>query len=116
MDRGNYRGLQLTKQPMKILERSVDGLIRQAVSIDESQLGFAPGRGTTDTIFVVVQLQKKYLAVNKRLYMVFVDLEKALVIWWALRKLGVDEWTVQLVQGMYAIARRRVRVGEGLRV
>ena len=97
----------------------VDGLIRQVVSIDDSQFGFVPGRGTTDAIFVVRQLQEKYLAVNKRLYMAFVDLEKAFdsvprkVIWWALRKLGVEEWIVRLVQGMYANARSRVRVGEG---
>ena len=35
------------------------------------------------------------------------------VIWWALRKLGVEEWIVRLVQGMYANARSRVCVGEG---
>ena len=52
-------------------------LIRQVVSIDDSQFGFVPGRGTTDAIFVVRQLQEKYLAANKRLYMAFVDLEKA---------------------------------------
>ena len=100
----------------------MDGLIRQVVSIDDSQFGFVPGRGTTDAIFVVFvvrQLQEKYLAANKRLYMAFVDLEKAFdrvprkVIWWALRKLGVDEWIVRLVQGMYSNARSRVRVGEG---
>ena len=119
LDRGNYRGLKLTEQAMKILERIVDGLIRQVVSIDDSQFGFVPGRGTTDAIFVVRQLQEKYLAVNKRLYMAFVDLEKAFdrvprkVIRWALRKLGVEEWIVRLVQGMYANARSRVRVGEG---
>ena len=44
---------------MKILERIVDGLIRQVVSIDDSQFGFVPGRGTTDAIFVVWQLQEK---------------------------------------------------------
>ena len=54
--------------------------------------------------------------------MAFVDLEKAFdrvpwkVIWWALRKLGVAEWIVQLVQGMYANARSRVHVGEGYSV
>ena len=103
LERGNYRGLKLTEQVMKVLERIVDSLIRQVVSINDSQFGFVPGRGTTDTIFVIRQLQEKYLAANKRLYMAFVDLEKAFdrvpkkVIWWALRKLGVDEWIVRLV-------------------
>ena len=111
LERGNYRGLKLTEQVMKVLERIVDGLIRQLVSIDDSQFGFVPGRGTTDAVFVVRQLQEKYLAANKRLYMAFVNLEKTFervprkVIWWALRKLGVEEWIVQLVQGMYANAR-----------
>ena len=35
------------------------------------------------------------------------------VIWWALKKLGVDEWIVRLVQRMYAIARSHVLVSEG---
>ena len=77
LERGNYCGLKLTEQVMKILERIVDGLIRQLVSINDSLFGFVPGRGTTDAIFVVRQLQEKYLAANKRLYMAFVDLEKA---------------------------------------
>ena len=119
LDRGNYRGLKLTEQVMKILERIIDGVIRQTVSIDESQFGFVPGRGTTDAIFIVRQLQEKYMAVKKNLYFAFVDLEKAFdrvprkVIWWSMRKLGVDEWVVRLVQGMYANARSRVRVGDG---
>ena len=36
LERVNYRGLKLTEQVMKILERIVDGLIRQLVSIDDS--------------------------------------------------------------------------------
>ena len=59
LERGNYRGLKLTEQVMKVLERIVDGLIRQMVSIDDYQLGFVPGRGTTDAIFVIRQLQEK---------------------------------------------------------
>ena len=88
---------------MKILERIVDGLIRQLVSIKDSQFGFVPGRGTTDTIFVIRQLQAKYyLAANKRLYIAFVDLEKAFdrvprkVIWSSGENLvwrsGLCEW------------------------
>ena len=88
----------------------MDGLIRQLVSIDHSQFDFVPCRDTTDAIFVIRQLQEKYLAANKRLYMVFIDLEKAFdrvprkVIWFALRTLDVEEWIVRLVQGMYANA------------
>ena len=79
LERGNYRGLTLTEQVMKVLERIVDGLIRQMVSIDDSQYGFFPSRGITDAFVVVRQLQEKYLAANKRLYMVFVDLGRHLI-------------------------------------
>ena len=119
LNRGNYRGLKLIEQVMKVLERVVEGLIRQRVEIDEMQCGFMSGRGTTDAIFIVRQLQEKHLAANKPLYMAFVDLEKALdrvpgdVIWWAMRKLGIDEWLVRLVQSMYKDVRSRVRVGDG---
>ena len=73
----------------------MDGLIRQLVSINNSQFGFVPGRGTTDTMFVVRQLQEKYLAANKRLYMAFVDLVMAFdrVPWKVAEKIlcgGVD--------------------------
>ena len=70
-------------------------------------------------IFIVRKLQEKHLAANKPLYMAFVDLKKAFnrvprdVIWWAMRKLGIDEWLVHLVQSIYKDVRSRVRVGDG---
>ena len=85
---------------MNVLEKIMDGLIRQLVSIDEFQFDFVQGRGTRDAIFVIRQLQEKYLASNKRLCMAFIDLQKAFdrvprkVIWWVLRKIGVEEWIV----------------------
>ena len=119
LNRGSYRGLKLIEQVMKVLERVVEGLVRQRVEIDEMQCGFMSGRGTTDAIFIVRQLQEKHLAANKPLYMAFVDLEKAFdqvprdVIWWAMRKLGIDELLVRLVQSMYKDVRSKVRVGDG---
>ena len=80
------------------------------------QFGFVPGRGTTDAIFIIPQLQEKYIAANKPLYFAFVDLEKAFdrvprkVLWWALRSLGVEEWAVRVIQGMYTDVKSRVRV------
>ena len=44
------------------------------------QFGFRPSRGTTDAIFILRQLQEKYLAKQKVLYFAFVDLEKALTV------------------------------------
>ena len=44
LDRGKYRGFKLTEP------------------IDNFHFGYAPRRNTTDVIFVVQQLQEKYLA------------------------------------------------------
>ena len=99
LERGNYRGMKLTDQVMKLLKCALDSFIREMVDIDAMQFGFVPGRGTTDAIFIIRQLQKKYIAANKPLYFAFLALEKAFdrvpkkVLWWALRSLGVEEWT-----------------------
>ena len=58
---------------MKVLERVIEGRLRKIVKIDSMQFGFMAGRSTTE----VCQLQEKYLAKNKDLWMAFVDLEKA---------------------------------------
>jgi len=64
--------------------------------------GFLKDKETTDAVFVVRQMQKKFRAKGKKLYFGFVDLEKAFgevlreVIGWAMRKLGVEEWYGQL--------------------
>ncbi len=46
------------------------------VKIDECQFGFQGGKSTTDAIFIVRQVQEKYVE-KKELFHVFVDLEKA---------------------------------------
>ena len=116
LERGDYRGLKLLDHVMKGMERVIEKIIRERISIDDMQFGFMPGRGTTDAIFILRQLQEKHLVKNKKLYFAFVDLEKAFdrvprkVIWWAMRKLGIEEWIVRFVQAMYNNTRSRVRV------
>ena len=61
---------------MKVLARVIEGRVRKIVKIYSMEFGFVAGRGTTDAIFIVRQLQEKYLAKNKKLWMAFVDLEK----------------------------------------
>ena len=104
---GSYRGIKLLEHAMKILERVLEVKIRNMVQIDDMQFGFVTGKGTTDAILIVRQLQKKYLANNQDLWMAFVDLEKAFdqikreVVWWALRELGVAERIVCVIKAMY---------------
>ena len=115
LERGNYRGLKLLDHVMKGIEKVIEKIIRERISIDDMQFGFMPDRGTTDAIFILRQLQEKHLAKNKKLYFAFVDLEKAFdrvprkVIWWAMRKLGIEEWIVRFVQAMYNNTRSRVK-------
>ena len=115
---GSYRGIKLVEHAMKILERVIERKVRNVVKIDSMQFGFMAGKSTTDALFIVRQLQEKYLAKNKELWMAFVDLEKAFdmvrqeVVWWALRCLGVDEdeWIVSVIKAMYEDATMTVRV------
>jgi len=117
---GSYRGIRLLEHVMKILERVVEARVRRIVKIDDMQFGFMAGKGTTDAIFIVRQLQEKYLAKKKDLWMAFIDLEKAFdrvpreVVWWALRSLGVDEWLVTVIKAMYADTSTMVKLNGGV--
>ena len=80
---------------MKIIER-VDSVIRSHVDIGSMQFGFMPDRGNTDAIFILLQLQEKYLGKQKLMYFAFVNLEKAFdrvlrkALWWTMRRVGVE--------------------------
>ena len=77
LDRENYRDLKLTEHILKVMERIIEDFIRNIVNIDDMQFGFMPGRGTTDAIFIVRQIQEAYIRKNLNLFFAFVDLEKA---------------------------------------
>ena len=119
-DCGAYRGVKLLEHGMKIVERVFERRLREVVEIDEMQCGFMPGKGTVDALFMTRVLQERYLRKKKRLYMCFVDLEKAFdrvprkVIEWALRKKGVNERLVGAVMGLYEDAKTKVKVGPGM--
>jgi hypothetical protein len=119
-DWGAYRGVKLLEHCMKIVERVFERRLREVVEVNDMQCGFMPGKGTIDALFMVRMLQEKYDRKKKKLYMCFVDLEKAFdrvpreVIRWALRKKGVNEYMVEAVMRMYDGARTKVKVGNGL--
>ena len=74
---GSYRRIKLLDYVIKVFERVLEERLRRKVSIDDMQFGFRPGRGTTDAIFIIRQVQEKFLAKNMQLWIAFVDLEKA---------------------------------------
>eukprot|EP00106_Octopus_bimaculoides_P022127 XP_014789569.1 PREDICTED: uncharacterized protein LOC106883166 [Octopus bimaculoides] len=109
-------GITSLEQVMKVMERVIAQLIRNKIRLDKMQFGFVLGRSIANAIVIARQLQEKYLAKNKPLYLACMDLEKAFnrllccEIWWALRKLGVDKWLVKVVQAMYRSSVRKVRI------
>ena len=118
MECGSYRAIKLLEHAMKVFESVLDKIIRQRVDLAKLQFGFIPGKGTTDAIFVVRQMQERYREKNKELYFAFIDLEKAFdrvprdIMRWALRKAGVEEWLVQAVMSLYRNPRTCIKIQE----
>jgi len=59
MECGFYRGVKLLEHAMKVTERIFKQRIWQQIDIDDMQFGFMKGKGTTDAIFIVRQMQEK---------------------------------------------------------
>ncbi|KAK3533407.1 hypothetical protein QTP70_019486, partial [Hemibagrus guttatus] len=115
----NYRGIKLMSHTMKVWERVVEARLRKVVEICEQQYDFMPRKSTTDAIFALRILMEKYRDGQRELHCVFVDLEKAYdrvpreELWYCMRKSGVAEKYVRVVQDMYERSRTVVRCAVG---
>ena len=91
-------------------------MLRRIVSVDEMKFGFMLERGTIGAVFILRRMQGEYNAKGKKLYMCFVDLEKAFdrvprkVLEWALRMKAL----VRSVMSLYEGTKTRVRVNSEL--
>ena len=76
-------------------------------------------KGTTDTMLTSRMLKKKYREDQRELYCVFVNLEKAYdrvpreELWYCMKKSGMVEKDVRLVQNMYEESETVVRCAVG---
>ena len=74
-----------------------------------------PGNETTDAMFVLRMLLEKYRTGQRKLHCVFADLEKAYdrvaqeELWYCMRKSGIAEKYMRLVQDMYVVSETVVR-------
>ena len=111
--------MRFQEQDMKVYEKPLEKRLRDIVKIDEKQFGFQSGKSSVDAIFVLQQLQGKFGAKKKKLFLVFVDSEKAFdrvpreAIRWALRRQKVPERLIALVMALYSNTRSRVRTLAG---
>ena len=118
---GNYRGIKLMSHTMKVWERTIEARLRDRVEISKRQYGFMPGKGTTDAVFALRILMEKYREGQRELHCVFVDLQKAYdrvpreELWNYMKKSGIAEKYVQLVQDMYEESETVVRCAVGTR-
>jgi len=100
MECGSYRGIKLLEHAMKVVERIFEHRIQQHTEVGDMQFGFMKGKGTTDAIFIVRQMQENFRVKGKKLYFGLLDLETAFhrvsreVIRWEMCKFEVVEWLV----------------------
>ena len=104
---GNYRGIKLMSHSMKLWERVIEARIRKEVTIDKQQFGFMPGRSTTDGIFFLRMLLKKWIERQKAVHCAFINLEKAYnsvpreKLWECLRLAETSECYITIIKDMH---------------
>ena len=107
---GNYRGISLLSIPGKVFARILLNRLTQHAEkfLPEAQCGFRAGRGTSDMIFSLRQIQEKCIEQNMPLYMIFVDFSKAFdtvnqsTLWKILRRLGCPDQFTNLISSLHS--------------
>ena len=105
----NYRGISLLSIPSIVYGRILIEKVHSLTEglIGEEQCGFRSGRGCDDRVFVMKQMNEKFVDKNKSLYVTYMDLEKAYdgddreAMWRVLSMYGINGQLLKAVQSLY---------------
>ena len=106
LDCTNYRGISLMSIVGKVFARVLNERVKVLTGdkVMDEQGGFRSGRGCIDQIFAVKQIVEKTIEKDKKVYMAFVDLEKAYdnvsreKLWKVLDEYGVKGKLLRAIQ------------------
>ena len=120
-DPDNYRGISLcdisSKLYSSIINNRLQEWIEQNSLTGECQAGFKKDYSTVDHMFTLIAMIQKQFALNRKLYVAFIDFEKAFdsisrkLLWPILLKNGIKGRLYKCVRSMYENVKARIRCG-----
>ena len=124
LDTNNYRGITITNVIGKlfnsILNDRIVSFLDKHNKSNKEQIGFKEGHRTTDHIFVIKTLIRKYKQEHKSIYTCFIDFQKAFdsvsitCLLHKLKQIGVTGHIHKLISNMYSKTKLAVDVGDDL--
>ena len=123
-DPNNYRGISLCNVCSKVYSTVINNRLQEWVDMNnitgEFQAGFKRNYSTIDHIFTLMAFIQKQFSLNRKLYVAFIDYEKAFdsvnrsILWSALLKNGINSKLYKSIMSMYECVKARVRCGSAL--
>ena len=115
----NYRTISLISHPSKIMLKIILNRLKERAEelLSEEQAGFRPGRSTVEQICNIRILIEKCLEHQQELYHNFIDFKKAFDrvwhegLWDTLRRFGIEEDLIQVIESLYKNASSAVLLG-----
>ena len=111
----NYRTISIISHPSKVMLKIILNRLQPQAEeiIAEEQAGFRAGRSTTEQIFNLRILCKKYLQHQQNLYHVFIDFKKAFDrVWhqalWATMRKYINASIIRTTENLYDKAQSAV--------
>ena len=120
-DPNNYRGITLCDISSKVYSAVINNRLRKWIeennTTGEQQAGFKKYYSTIDHIFTLMAAVQKQLLHNRKLYVAFIDFEKAFdsisrkLLWPILIKNGITGNLFRCIKSMYENVKTKVKCG-----